>query len=1102
MKSRSVMYRLLLGTTAVAAALSYSTAFAQDAAPATTPAPAQAESDDSQVVVVTGIRNALQTAATVKRKASTFVDSITASDVASLPDLSVAEALQRVPGVTVTRFSIGGSPDFPSPEGRGNLIRGLGFVRSEFNGRDAFSANGGRSLDWSSIPPQLVGGVDVYKNTSADLIEGGIGGTINLRTLEPFDRKGYFAAVSMDVNYGDLAKKFSPSYNGIVGNRWSTSVGEFGLMAAISTSNLKSTYNGWQQPAPIPRGATTGNPTDTNESSSVTTIVPGKTVGVIEGFQLRASDIDRDRSSAYLAAQWKNDNMRLTGKYIKVINKTSSVEHTLESFPDGGNNQRYKITDATFDNTTSAGLNRCNVPAVSTAPVRPVDYCETQFAVDGGLMTSGMVTNDFDSWIGAYGLGVAVLGIGKRETTTTEDLSLNFKWRPSDRLFIELDAQKTKASAKSTEIWGGSQTWADAFIVPGLDNPQVTLTTDPRTKINPGQVAGAVRTGGTDANPTYAYTPGVQTSTADPNAAFWLYAGEGHHDGTGDLTAFKADLQYDFAGETWFKSVKFGARYSERSQVNKEMDVNWASVAPAWDDTGLGLFASQATPAYETVDYADFYRGGVMQGANTKFLAIRADLLLDPVKLMNYMNNEPTFNNTDGTSKLGWRSQLKADGTPNYDPARTSEITEKTTNLYAMMNFGKEFDNGMSIDGNFGVRYTSTELASSGFMAYKPFDADSQTVSTVGNPRTPDAEAHDAPQDFLPETTVFLQSLASARTVTDKDTHWLPSFNLKWNLNSEMLIRFGASQNLSRPNIQDMRAGQVTNAVTTRTAYPPIVECTPVAPATTCVEDPLFGVDRGAQNISLDQIRVTGGNPSLKPTTSNNYDLSWEWYFKGGTVSTAVFQKDIQNIIQGGDITLGSKTLDGKTVSIVYGGQVNADTASIKGVELAYQQFYDFLPGIFSHLGLQSNFTYIEASATPPPAFIDANGDGTADDFGTIYRFGVKDLLGQSKYIFNIVGIYQDSRWEARAAYNWRSENLTTYRDYITGDPIYLSDVGFLDASLKYKVNRQLQVSLNGSNLLDTKNKATAQVNANGQRVDRFSFMNDRRFVLSVQYQY
>ena len=111
MKSNTVFNRILLGTTAVAAALSFTSAYAQEKA-ADTKADAN---KDSQVIVVTGIRSSLQNATQIKRKASTFVDSITASDVSSLPDLSVAEALQRVPGVTVTRFSIGGSPDFPSP---------------------------------------------------------------------------------------------------------------------------------------------------------------------------------------------------------------------------------------------------------------------------------------------------------------------------------------------------------------------------------------------------------------------------------------------------------------------------------------------------------------------------------------------------------------------------------------------------------------------------------------------------------------------------------------------------------------------------------------------------------------------------------------------------------------------------------------------------------------------------------------------------------------------------------------------------------------------------------------------------------------------------
>ena len=124
--------------------------------------------------------------------------------------------------------------DFPSPEGGGNLIRGLTLVRSEYNGRDAFSANGGRSLDFGSVPPELIGAVAVYKNTSADLIEGGIGGTINLRSLAPFDRDGLVAVVSVDGTYTDLRDEWAPDYSALLGNRWDTGAGEFGLLGSFS----------------------------------------------------------------------------------------------------------------------------------------------------------------------------------------------------------------------------------------------------------------------------------------------------------------------------------------------------------------------------------------------------------------------------------------------------------------------------------------------------------------------------------------------------------------------------------------------------------------------------------------------------------------------------------------------------------------------------------------------------------------------------------------------------------------------------------------------------------------------------------------------------
>ena len=210
--------------------------------------------------------------------------------------------------------------------------------------------------------------------------------------------------------------------------------------------------------------------------------------------------------------------------------------------------------------------------------------------------------------------------------------------------------------------------------------------------------------------------------------------------------------------------------------------------------------------------------------------------------------------------------------------------------------------------------------------------------------------------------------------------------------------------------------------------------------------DPLFGVDRGVQNITLDRITITRGNPTLLPTTAVSLDLSFEWYFGGGYLSAAVFDKDLKNIISTGDQPLGTVSLDGQTVNVVYNGQVNQSEASLHGFELAYQQFYDFLPGWLSHLGLQANYTNIQASADPPGMGVDANDDGVPEDVTQAFRFGVRDLLGQSEHIANLVGIYQDEKMEFRLAYNWRSEYLTTYRDWVTGNPIYADGGGFLDA--------------------------------------------------------
>jgi iron complex outermembrane receptor protein len=178
--------------TAIAAAVAQvvvlytSAAWAQTADPrAPSPAPGK-----ENIVVVSGQRAALQSAQKLKQDSDEVVDSIVAEDIGKLPDRSVTEVLQRIAGVTIDR-NMAGDPNRQSVEGSGVSVRGLTYVRSEINGRDAFSAGGGRSLGFADVAPELMAGVDVYKNPSAEQVEGAVAGLVNLRTAMPFDYKGF-----------------------------------------------------------------------------------------------------------------------------------------------------------------------------------------------------------------------------------------------------------------------------------------------------------------------------------------------------------------------------------------------------------------------------------------------------------------------------------------------------------------------------------------------------------------------------------------------------------------------------------------------------------------------------------------------------------------------------------------------------------------------------------------------------------------------------------------------------------------------------------------------------------------------------------------------
>ena len=225
-------------------------AFAQD----NSEADESVESDDivdQGETVVTGQFIDLQDAQQTKRNADTFVDSIDAENIGSLPDRSVLEAMQRIPGVSIERFAAKDDPDRFSTEGSGAVVRGLTFTRSEFNGRDSFTANSGRGLNFSDVSPELISGVDVFKNQTADMVEGGIAGTISLKTRKPFDQSGRKVYISADTTYGDLREEATPTFSGLFSDTFNTDIGEFGFLVSYANSELRARSEGVQLAPPI-----------------------------------------------------------------------------------------------------------------------------------------------------------------------------------------------------------------------------------------------------------------------------------------------------------------------------------------------------------------------------------------------------------------------------------------------------------------------------------------------------------------------------------------------------------------------------------------------------------------------------------------------------------------------------------------------------------------------------------------------------------------------------------------------------------------------------------------------------------------------------------
>ncbi|WP_225206482.1 TonB-dependent receptor [Novosphingobium huizhouense] len=214
------------GTTSILALTLSTVAHAQT----TDASPASPAENDSGEIVVSGVRASIVGALNVRKQSTQIVDSIVAEDVGKLPDNNVVEALQRVTGVQIT--------DRAGGEAGAVTIRGLSDPLTTLNGRNIFTA-AGQSFALQDISANLVKSVNVYKTRSADQIETGLAGQIDVETRRPFDFDGFTISGLARGIYNEQADSYNPNVALLVSDRWETGAGEIGLLVNASYSKTK-----------------------------------------------------------------------------------------------------------------------------------------------------------------------------------------------------------------------------------------------------------------------------------------------------------------------------------------------------------------------------------------------------------------------------------------------------------------------------------------------------------------------------------------------------------------------------------------------------------------------------------------------------------------------------------------------------------------------------------------------------------------------------------------------------------------------------------------------------------------------------------------------
>lgn len=1043
--------------------------------------PAAAETGALSEIVVVGRKRAISKALSIQKNASTFVNVLSATDIGSFPASSASSALQLIPGVLANRLQSNDDSTHPSGEATNVLIRGLPQVRTEFNGRDTFSADSNRGLNFNDISPELLSRIEVYKNATAAMIEGGIAGTVNLVTRVPFDQTGPLLEASLQGDYTTPADKVTPVWSVLASDSWQTSFGRFGLLADYARSHVKTRVDSVimdKIDTYCSAGYGTAAHAIVNPNGTIPcTANPFGGSGwrfAPDGIRYSEVEYDRHRTGTALAAQYENNRHTVlaTVQYTDSVYRNPWIE-----------NASHAILDGTYFGTPAFDPRSSSILAGSSPLV---------FGANG-MLQSGLITQPHGSWLGSYSpnlqdainTGSAVPGVpfvndcGPGFTCSTlrdgmyfqnesryfnhgegtRDISAHLKWRITQRLHSDFDAQYVSAFVNNNDILVATGSMANYRYGVNSDGT-------PRIGLLPGS------------NVNYA-----SGGLSNPHN-YWIPFIQGHmeNDGGGE-SAYRADFKYDIHPGHWLDSVQAGLRFANRHQTVRYSTFNWTPIAANWNcngpgfnadsttaapypacNAGLGQFKGYGAGLWGTNNFNSFYGGGVYPNGGLVFLNNPA--------VMSYPRLMSSLSGTATNSPISPGYVPICDRAGNiqgscFQPSEVEHVNERTKAAYLMLNFGGDrtyLFNRVNVVGNAGVRVVRTEELGNGNVEF-PTSNSLQTLAPCGTPLSGGAVVN--PSCYLtPSLLAFSNGGGSANVDRNTYTNWLPSFNVRLGLDRKDFIRFAFSRAMARPDIGYLRNFVQINSpiIDTSADSPYVVYSSPTAAHT-------------AANVTGYRFVFTAnaGNTRLRPETANQFDLSFERYFGPASAFTLdLFYKQLFNTLNFAKFTR-TFTNGGSTQNVEVMGPVTQKNGGIlKGVEVDFETFFHFLPSWLKGLGMQANYTFVKTSGIHNSNLIPATSNGGVGAVGagvpavTGVVIDSHHLAGVSKNSFDLTGLYERGPVGARLTYTWRSRYLTDNLDCCIGLPVYQKAAGFLDGSIHYAVDRHVELSFDVSNILNT----------------------------------